>query len=425
MQAILQLLAVSFVPCVILLVAIYRLDKYEPEKIGAIVGTFLVGMLSYVPAHTIELLASRLFLGGSRSGAVHDFLIVAPVEELLKLGVIVVIARVRSWFDEPLDWLIYGWTAALGFAAAENAAYLFEEPGAYFWARALLASPAHPLFTGLMGWALGVWRFDRRGPAGLLLVVAAVLQAILVHGLYDVLVSTETLSLGLAVTLLVALVGINGIYWHRLVEASPFRFSYLPKGVRTMRQDVVVYTWQRWKYALWFFVLFGACAILAGCVLLVVPAAWCARAGTGIGSYVSEGGCQALTALTACRFEDRAALDAHGLALAGLMGAIFLAIAVAWGALSRGRASQAMMMPALAALLATTLVVCVSSRSVGMWFMGFHEAVAGTSCTAFKDEAASGFFVTAIYGVLGLGCAGGLAGHLLGSAVRRMRAKKA
>ncbi|MDO8564574.1 MAG: PrsW family glutamic-type intramembrane protease [bacterium] len=94
-------------------------DRLHPEPRGLILVSFIVGMLAVIPAIPLE----QWVWNSTQS----MFLVIigwAIIEETLKYGASYFSALRRSENDEPIDSLIYLITAALGFAALENALFL-------------------------------------------------------------------------------------------------------------------------------------------------------------------------------------------------------------------------------------------------------------------------------------------------------------
>jgi RsiW-degrading membrane proteinase PrsW (M82 family) len=97
-------------------------DRLHPEPRGLILLAFLAGMLATTLAYPIE-----------KSIATHvvanDLVLLflwAVTEEVLKFGAIYIVALRSKYFDEPIDAVMYFVTIALGFAALENAMFLFN-----------------------------------------------------------------------------------------------------------------------------------------------------------------------------------------------------------------------------------------------------------------------------------------------------------
>ena len=137
---------------------LYKRDAFEPEPIRMVVRAFLLGMAVTLLAGFLNDLFLRNLVIDSpiRGAAMVSFGIVAPVEELLKFGVVYAFFFRHQEFDEPIDGLIYAGTVALGFASAENLHYVARFGSEIIPVRGLLAVPAHFLFAASYGYAMGM-----------------------------------------------------------------------------------------------------------------------------------------------------------------------------------------------------------------------------------------------------------------------------
>ncbi len=178
----------AIAPAFFVLRIFIRWDVF-PEPTRVILVTFLWGMASIVPV----LLAGMLFY--EHLEAIADpfwralaiaFLGAAIPEELAKFAVLYFCCMRHSHFDEPMDGLVYGMTASLGFAALENIFYLLGAGDG--WAelallRGLLSVPSHGLDGIIMGFFAGLARFEPdRAARWWFMALAA---PIAMHGLYD------------------------------------------------------------------------------------------------------------------------------------------------------------------------------------------------------------------------------------------------
>jgi RsiW-degrading membrane proteinase PrsW (M82 family) len=178
-----------------------RFDRARPEPMWLVVATFALGGFAIVPAGLLELaLASAspwldpsvVTLGGqawSLPLAIPVFVVaVGLVEEGAKLLGAWSLARHRREFDEPVDGIVYGCAAALGFAAVENVKYfaLGRMSGTVIALRAFMTVPAHMFFGAIWGYAMGMRLVSRR-----VSVLAFLALAALAHGTFDALLSTD------------------------------------------------------------------------------------------------------------------------------------------------------------------------------------------------------------------------------------------
>lgn len=194
-----------------------RFDRARPEPMWLVAVTFGLGAVSVLPALAVELgLASVTpwldpaiaTLGGQWRALpltlVVFTLAVGIVEEGAKWLATWSFAWHRREFDEPVDGIIYGSAASLGFAAAENVKYfaIGRMSGAVIAARTFMTVPAHMFFGAIWGYAMGRHLLARKeGPASWLRFFAL---AALAHGSFDAMLATDGLQL-LATPIVLAL----------------------------------------------------------------------------------------------------------------------------------------------------------------------------------------------------------------------------
>jgi RsiW-degrading membrane proteinase PrsW (M82 family) len=182
----------AVVPGLLWLYVFYRLDRYEPEPASLLARTFLLGGLALGPAMGLEALGSELILdpgGGDilqnlalSSRLLVIFLVVAPIEELLKFGAAWLSVGQDPEYDEPMDGVIYLVAAALGFSTAENLYYLSILPPAALATRGVFSCFLHASTSGLVGYWWSQQRFHGRPRWG---IAVALLGASLAHGVFD------------------------------------------------------------------------------------------------------------------------------------------------------------------------------------------------------------------------------------------------
>jgi len=96
-------------------------DKKNPEPKGLLAIVFLMGMLA-----VICVLPIQKFIQGQISSHGWQLTLWASVEEIMKYLAVLLVLYHTNYDDEPIDWPIYMITAALGFAALENALFLVK-----------------------------------------------------------------------------------------------------------------------------------------------------------------------------------------------------------------------------------------------------------------------------------------------------------
>lgn len=182
------------------LVFVRRFDRAHPEPMWLVGSTFLLGAIAVVPAGLAEagfaraspwLDPSLVTFGGQLFAFPLSFAVFTVVVGLSEEGAKRVAAQLavrRREFDEPVDGIVYGIVASLGFAAAENVRYfaIGRLTAPLVIARCFMSVPAHMFFGALWGYALGAKLVDPRTRTWAWLFAAAAC-----HGLFDALLSTE------------------------------------------------------------------------------------------------------------------------------------------------------------------------------------------------------------------------------------------
>ncbi len=158
-----------------------------PEPARVLWSTFGLGILIVFPVVAFALPADQLIQASGNYllyGALEAFLAAAIPEELGKAAVLVGYSMRRKEFNEPIDGIVYGVAASMGFATLENVLYVAGGGGPVAFLRAATAVPAHAFTGAIMGYYAGLaWQgMERRNG----LLMQGIGLAILLHGLYDV-----------------------------------------------------------------------------------------------------------------------------------------------------------------------------------------------------------------------------------------------
>ena len=230
----LLLIALSLLPVILLLVFIYRQDKYEKEPLGLLLLAFLAGMIAIPIDLTLVTFANAIHY--SESVFYSAFFEAGFCEELCKFALLFLLIWWNRNFNEHMDGIVYAAFVGLGFACVENVMYVLQAASADLGSglttgivRALLSVPGHFLFAVLMGYFLSLAKFSDKGRFGYLLLSLFVPS--LVHGLFDwLLMVTDYIHYAVALLFLVLFIwgdirlwklGIRLIRRHQ--EQSPFK----------------------------------------------------------------------------------------------------------------------------------------------------------------------------------------------------------
>jgi len=166
-----------------------RKDDLEPEPKLAVLRVFALGCLSTGLILLVRpLLESALFPPHSSPNPFVDaYVVTALPEELVKFLALFLGAFLWREFDEPLDGIIYGVAAGLGFASVENVLYLLHTGNPWIvLLRGFTATLGHVAFSGLLGWFLARARFST-GRRRYFQPLIGLLVAVSLHGSYNLL----------------------------------------------------------------------------------------------------------------------------------------------------------------------------------------------------------------------------------------------
>ena len=134
-------------------------DKKNPEPKGVLTIVFIMGMLA-----VICVLPIQKFIQGSVSSNQWQLTLWASTEEIFKYLAVLLVLYKTNYADEAIDWPIYLITAALGFAALENALFLIKPLSMGQNTVGLLtgqlrflgSTMLHTVSSGILGIALGI-----------------------------------------------------------------------------------------------------------------------------------------------------------------------------------------------------------------------------------------------------------------------------
>lgn len=179
----------AIVPSIILLFFILKVDSFNKEPAGLLIGLFFMGIAATVPSIVFERTFINLnFMPGLIGVAINAFLIIALAEEFFKRLAVKIVAYRSKEYDERLDGIVYCVVASLGFATLENIFYVMEYTATnpYIWlTRALLSVPAHMLFGITMGYYMSMSRFCNNAQLSKKYARLSLWLPVFFHGLYD------------------------------------------------------------------------------------------------------------------------------------------------------------------------------------------------------------------------------------------------
>lgn len=188
----------ALVPLAAVLWVVRLIDRWEPEPPRLLWLALGWGAIASVTIALAVDLGLQLLFGGPATGAASaaSAVVQAPiVEEIAKgVGVLLILALGRRYFDGPVDGVVYGAVIGAGFAFTENILYFAEslmsggvaQVTVTFVLRGILSPFAHVMFTVATGLAVGLAvRGGRSGRGVLGPWLAGLVVAILLHALWN------------------------------------------------------------------------------------------------------------------------------------------------------------------------------------------------------------------------------------------------
>lgn len=204
------------------------MDKYESEPKTPLAICFLLGIAVTFPALKLEELVLYSEVGDF-TNFIETFLYaligVALIEEGVKFLALTLFPYQNKFFNEPMDGIVFSVVIAMGFATFENVMYAGQFGFEITLARAFTAVPAHATFAIIMGYFVGLAKFNEEKKGNLL--ATGLLLAILFHAVYDFFLMQEMFEwltvFSIFVLIIAVLLAKKVIKLHQ--ENSPFKES--------------------------------------------------------------------------------------------------------------------------------------------------------------------------------------------------------
>ncbi len=182
------LLALSIAPGLAIILYIYRKDSFDREPKRYLLVSFFLGMLSVIPAFILETAGKFIFGDMGRTSSIlfyafFAFVVVAASEEASKFFMVKWYAYPKKNFDEPFDGIMYSVMVSMGFATIENIMYVQKSGFGTAIMRMFLSVPAHAAFGVIMGYYIGLAKFNKE--KSIFYLGTGLLLAIFFHGTFD------------------------------------------------------------------------------------------------------------------------------------------------------------------------------------------------------------------------------------------------
>lgn len=228
----------------------YRLiDIYRPNHLKYFLFSFVLGCLSVFVVWGLNDYVLDYTHFEQNDQFVNDFLFcvfrIGAVEELAKiipLGLCYLIFRKE--FKEPIDYLAFACTAALGFAAIENALYFKNHGPDIIDGRAILSTVSHMFNTGLMAYGIILYKF-KPGQYNKWVIALYFLFSAISHGVYDFwLMFNPAQPYGFMLTILYFLITVSlfsTILNNSLNQSSFFSYKHVIDSKKVTNQLLLYY----------------------------------------------------------------------------------------------------------------------------------------------------------------------------------------
>ena len=196
----------AILPALVIIFYVYKQDLF-PEPKNIVFKTFIFGcsitIFLNLVLTDVDNFAQKYF-EGETFNFFDSFIRAAFLEEISKMIIIIFFCAKKDEFDEPMDGLVYGTAASLGFATYENinyVLYFYNEPSFEIATiRAYTAVPMHALCGIMMGFLITQSIFEKKH--NYLNLVLALLIPVGIHGLYNFSLLSSTISKEIAYLIL-------------------------------------------------------------------------------------------------------------------------------------------------------------------------------------------------------------------------------
>lgn len=247
----------AVIPPIVLLIYIYKKDNREKEPSTLLFMCFLFGVLISLPAIIMELILGGIFDSFLTEGTIlyalaDGFIVAAFSEELLKYLAL----KIKTWrsphFNCSFDGIVYSVFVSLGFAALENILYVSDGGLSTAIMRTFTSIPGHASNAVFMGYFYSLAKKAQLENNKMLekkYKRLALVVPILLHGLYDCLISVEEDFVGPVLSWIFILIWVYYIiflylitfkfvkkaskfdtYFHEITDSSTLAFVLKPES---------------------------------------------------------------------------------------------------------------------------------------------------------------------------------------------------
>jgi RsiW-degrading membrane proteinase PrsW (M82 family) len=171
-------------------------DALHPEPKSMIAGSFILGIIMVILAIFLERYVAHFIFDEKMR-----YIVWAAIEELSKFLAFLFIILGTKNVDEPIDVMIYCITVALGFAALENALFIFSPISDGQITQGIItgnmrfmgATLVHTVSTALIGFFIGI-TFYKSKIRKFFAAILGVILAVGLHASFNLSIINETVT---------------------------------------------------------------------------------------------------------------------------------------------------------------------------------------------------------------------------------------
>ena len=231
-----DLTALAIIPGLLLIGYVYGKDKVEKEPLSLIIKLVFFGILSCFAASILESATAKVlpvYPEGSLKYALQtSFCLAAFWEEIVKYLAL----RIGSWrsshFNYRFDGIVYGVSAAVGFAVYENIMYVSLYGFQTAVVRAFTAVPLHAFCGAFMGvfYAHSKQQAILGNRSGCIRnTILSLVVPMMIHGIYDTLAFLRTPESTTMLMVFVVILYIAAIRMIKVNSLADHRAGFYPR----------------------------------------------------------------------------------------------------------------------------------------------------------------------------------------------------
>lgn len=234
-----MILIISFIaalfPMVGYVLFIWWMDRYEREPLGLIIVNFLWGAMGAIFFGILGSVFLSSFMEllkfSSAEQGFYSSVVIAPISEEIAKGSFLFVMFFHKEFDNVTDGAVYGGSIGLGFGMTENFLYFVSFGNDYssliylIIIRTLFSAVMHCMATAIFGASIGFIKFKSKG-SKFPYVLGGLILAMMMHALWNGLVSFETTSILGIVFIILSIIIIVTLFQISLsIESKMIKFE--------------------------------------------------------------------------------------------------------------------------------------------------------------------------------------------------------